>query len=202
MAWTATFSELLVLHLSQALVVIAFVTLARRNQVAWGSASSDDRASRRLRFSLRELLILPAIFAGILGGAEFLDSPGIRPVLITPYWRINFWLPILGCATGVATLFFALSYQAQGRRRLGRLALSVLGTAVLGWGLASAYPLAPVLWSTYIGSYAPGAFRYFRHAYVVWLPLLGVVTVVTLALCRAAARRGPVLVARLAARSH
>jgi hypothetical protein len=158
---------------------------------------TGDPASGRPRFTLLELLILPVVAAGFLMGAKVLDPSGVRSVLVAPYYRINYWLPLLGCSTALVTLVFSAGYQARGWRRWALLFLSIPGAAAGGWGLASIYPRAPILWSTYFGSYAPGTFLYFHYAYAVWLPLTGVMTVATLALLNAAPPRLAGLFGRL-----
>ena len=186
-AWAATFSELLVLQSCQMLGIVVFCTVARTAKSALTPAR-DGRVRTRVRFSLRAMLTLPAIVAGMLAVAPLIDLHGVRAVLIAPFGRINVWLPLLGGAVALTTLLFAISYEAAGRKRVIGLTLSTIATATLGRGLATVYPQWPVLWSTYFGSYAPGTFQYVPQAYTLWLPLLGLFIITTLVTINAATR--------------
>lgn len=177
MAWAATFSELLVIQVGQAFVLIAFFTLVPR--IISTAAGADVVKTRQgPRFSLWDLLILVALISVFL--------IVVRPALMNKLGYINLWLPILGVSTGVVTLLFLLSYQASLRTRVVLLALCIPSAVALGYGLASAFPKLRILWSFYTGSYAVGTFRYFTPAYMVWFALTGLLAVATLSFIRMA----------------
>lgn len=180
MACAATFSELLVIQIAQASVLIAFFTLVPRKKSTSVSESHDVKTRRGPRFSTRDLLILVALIGSFLAAARQIDSRGVGAALLNHQGHINIWLPILGASTGVVTLLFASSCEARVRLRVALLASLVPLAATFGYGLASTFPMLPILWSFYTGSYAVGAFRYFHLAYAVWLPLAGLLSVVTL----------------------
>jgi hypothetical protein len=187
-AWAATFEELLVTQTSQALIVIAFFTLVPRKKSTYVSDSHHVQAQRGLRFSTRDLLILTALIGSLLALARHIDFRFVNVALLNNRGHINLWLPILGASTGIVTLLFASSYQARGRLRVALLALAIPLAAAFGYGLALIFPMLPILWSFYTGSYAVGTFQYFPPAYAVWLVLTGLLSVLTLGLIRVAAR--------------
>ena len=179
MAWTATFSELLLIQVSQAFVLIAFFAVLPYRISTAIAAENAVRTRRGLRFSLWDLLMLVALISGLL--------VLVRPALINQSGDVNLWLPILGVSTGVVALLFLLSYQVSFRMRVVLLALCIPLAVAFGCGLASAFPNLRILWSFYTGAYAFGTFRYFPPAYMVWFALTGIVAVATTASIRIAA---------------
>ena len=176
-AWTASFSELMVIQVSQAFVLIACFTFIP-SMISKSVADANDVKTRRPRFSLRDLLILMALIAVLL--------VVVRPALTNRSGYINLWLPILGASTGVVTLLFLLSSQASVRSRFVLIALCIPSAAAFGYGLAFTFPKLRILWSYYTGAYAFGTFRYFPPAYMVWFVLTGLLSIATIALIRKA----------------
>lgn len=180
MAWSAAFSELLLIQVSQAFMIIAYFTMVPR-RFSMSVAGDDIAKSRRgPRFSLWDLLVLIAL-SGVLLVA-------VRPALINKFGYLNLWLPILGASTGVVTMMFLRSYQASVRTRVVLLALCIPSAVAFGYGLAFAFPKLRILWSFYTGAYELGTFRYFPPAYMVWLVLTGLLAVATMPLIGFATR--------------
>ncbi len=169
-AWSATFSELLLILASQAFILTAFFTFTPRWVLTNVVGVSSSRISNGPHFTLRDLLVLP-IFVGTLVTV-------VRPSVFNHRWQINLWLPTLGVATGVVAILFLSSCHAQ--RFVFRavlLAVCASFAMALGYCLASAFPELPVLWDsirglmqlvrfctfrphTRLGSYLPDSHRY------------------------------------------
>lgn len=178
MAWSATFSELLVIQVSQAFVLMAFFTLVPLKMSTYAAIANDVKTRRGPRFSLLDLLILVALISGLM--------VVVKPALINKFGYINLWLPILGASTGVVTLLFLLSYQASVRSRVVFLALCIPSAVAFGYGLASAFPNLRILWSFYTGAYEVGTFHYFPPAYMAWFMLTGLLSVAAISLIQIA----------------
>ncbi len=180
MAWASVLSELLVIQVSQACVLIAFFTLVP-GQSATSAVGANAGSNRRgPRFTLWDLLNLIALSSVLLIVS--------RPALTNAFGQFNLWLPILGASSGFVTIPFLLSYRASLLTRIVYLVLCVPVAVAVGYGLASAFPKLRILWSFYTGAYAFGTFRYFTPAYMVWFAATGLVSVATMSFIQAATR--------------
>lgn len=172
-AWSGTFSELLLLLASQAFILTAFFTMTPRWVLMNVVGVSSSATSNRRRFTLRHLLVLP-IFIGVI-------LTLVRPAVFNHWGQINLWLPTLGATTGIVALLFLSSCHAKSLvLRVVLLAVCASSAMALGNCLASAFPELPVLWGFYTDAYAVGTFLSFPPAYKVWFVLAGIVSVLTL----------------------
>lgn len=179
-AWSASFPELLVIQGGQAIVLMAFFTLGPRKACTPAMEEKVVDSRREVQFSLWALLNFIALASVLL--------VAVRPAMVNQLGHLNLWLPILGVSVGVVTLLFLLSYQTRVYARVVLLALCIPSAAVFGYGIASAFPQLRILWSFYTDAYAPGTFRYFSPAYMVWFTLTGIVAVVTNSIIEIATR--------------
>ena len=182
-AWSGTFSELLLILASQAFILTAFFTLTPRWVLTNLVGASSPATSSGPRFTLRNLLILP-IFISVFAIV-------VRPAVFNDWGHINLWLPTLGASTGIVALLFLSSCHAKSLiLRAVLLAICASSVVALGYCLASAFPELPVLWRFYTGSYAVGTFSDFPPAYMVWFVLAGLVSILTLSCLRRAEALG------------